>query len=305
MAGKILVADDDDEIRELIKFFLEQEGYQVIEACNGEEALNNVLSSMPDLILLDVMMPKLTGFEVCEKLRSNAKTCLIPIIMLTSLAQTKDKITGIKLGADEYLTKPFENFELIARIESLLRRYKESKATSPLTGLPGNIAVENEIKSRLEEKKPFCLMLIDINGFKIYNDKYSFEQGDDVLRVFGTIIKSAYTELGDKDDTVAYMGEDDFVIITLTERADLLVFKIIENFENVIHQFYDEDVLKRGYMWTKNENGKEVQHPLLTISLGILSVEPGAYKHYSQILDKTKGFLKEAKKAKKNHFIKG
>lgn len=305
MLSKILIADDDDEIRELIKFFLEQEGYQVIEAGNGEEVINIVYADVPDLILLDVMMPKLTGFEVCEKLRSNAKTCMVPIIMLTSLAQAKDKITGIKLGADEYLTKPFENFELIARIEALLRRCKENRVASLLTGLAGNIAVESEIKSRLEEKNPFCFILVDINGFKVYNDKYSFEQGDDILRVFGSIIKSAHVELGDKDGMVAYMGEDDFVIITLPERADLMVLRVIENFENVVHKFYDADVLKRGYIWTKNENGEEIQHPLLTISMGVLSAEQGVYKHYAQVLDKTKGLLKEAKKTNKNQFVKG
>ncbi|MFH1283057.1 MAG: response regulator [bacterium] len=305
MTARILIADDDDEIRELIKFFLEQEGYKITEAQNGEEVINMVYKNPPELILLDVMMPKLTGYEVCERLRSNAKTCLIPIIMLTSLAQTKDKITGIKLGADEYMTKPFENMELVTRIESLLRRYRENKATSPLTGLPGNVALENDIKGKLIESSAFSVLLVDVNNFKIYNDKYSFEQGDDLLRVLGAIIKSAYTELGSKDDLVVYLGEDNFAVVSDPKRSELVAIKIIENYESIMAKFYDADVLQRGYIWTKSESGEEIKCPLLTISIGVFNVEPGAVKHYSQVMDKTKKLLIEAKKNTQSSYCKG
>src|SRR3989339_505688 len=109
---KILIADDDTEIQELLNFTLENEGYNVVICSDGEEAERRAYAEKPDLIVLDVMMPKMTGYEVCEKLREDPRTALTPIIMLTSLSQTKDKITGIKLGADEYLNKPFEPSEL-------------------------------------------------------------------------------------------------------------------------------------------------------------------------------------------------
>ena len=121
---KILIADDDTEIQELLHFTLENEGYEVVVASNGEEAVEKALKERPDLMVLDVMMPKLTGYEVCEKVRENPLISLTPIILLTSLSQTKDRITGIMLGADEYLSKPFEPFELVTRINGLLQRVK-------------------------------------------------------------------------------------------------------------------------------------------------------------------------------------
>src|SRR5512138_3607353 len=116
MAPKILVADDDIDILDLIKFTLSNEQYEVIECQDGEEALRRTLDEKPDLVILDINMPKMLGFEVCEKIRENPETCLVPIIMLTSLSKTKDRLTGIKLGADEYIVKPFEPLELVSRV---------------------------------------------------------------------------------------------------------------------------------------------------------------------------------------------
>ncbi|MFH2070936.1 MAG: response regulator [Elusimicrobiota bacterium] len=123
----ILIADDDLEIQELLKFTLENEGYQVQIAGDGEETIKKAYAIKPDLIVLDIMMPKLSGYEVVERLRDDPLMSLVPIIMLTSLSQVKDRITGIKLGADDYLCKPFEPYELVARIEGLLRRVKTLK----------------------------------------------------------------------------------------------------------------------------------------------------------------------------------
>jgi two-component system alkaline phosphatase synthesis response regulator PhoP len=118
----ILIADDDLEIQELLKFTLENEGYQVISTSDGEEAIRKIYEMKPDLVILDVLMPKYNGFEICEKIRNDESISYLPIIMLSSLSQIKDRITGIKLGADEYLTKPFEPLELVARVERLLKR---------------------------------------------------------------------------------------------------------------------------------------------------------------------------------------
>ncbi len=191
MSAKILVADDDLEIMELLKFTLEQEDFSVITASDGEEALTLVREEHPDIVLLDVNMPRLTGYEVCEKIREDGSTCLIPVIMLTSFSKTKDRLTGIKLGADDYIEKPFEPYEIVARIEGLLKRTKESLSANPLTGLPGNVTIEAEIRRRLEEGNTFSVIYMDIDHFKAYNDKYGFEKGDNVIRLAATIIRAA------------------------------------------------------------------------------------------------------------------
>lgn len=306
MKGKILIADDEEEIRDLLHFTLENEQYQVIEASNGKQALEKVRKEKPDLVILDVMMPELTGYEVCEQLRSEGSTCLIPVILLTSLSQTKDKITGIKLGADEYLTKPFEPLELAMRVEGLLKRTKEALAANPLTGIPGNISIENEMKRLLDEDKPYAVIYLDADNFKAYNDKYGFEKGDNVIRLISTILRDAVKIVGDGTDFIGHLGGEDFVIITHQVRAELLCIKIIEIFESHIPLQYDEDVRKRGYIWGADRNSNKIQFPIMTLSIGIiLNVQKSEFKHYSQVVEKAKNLLKTAKSHQGNSFIKG
>ena len=305
MPAKILVADDDIDITELIRFTLEADDYQVITAGDGEEALRKACEEHPDLIILDVNMPRLTGFEVCEKIRDSSETCLIPIIMLTSLAKAKDRITGIKLGADEYLSKPFEPLELSARVEGLLKRTKESLSANPLTGLPGNITIEKEMKRRLKQGDAFSVIYADLDNFKAFNDKYGFERGDNVLRLISVIMRSSVTEEGNKNDFLGNIGGDDFIIITTGDRVEPLAKKIISMFDELIPGQYDEDVRGRGYMWGVNRQGEEVKFPLMTISIGAVTVEKGLYHHYSQVAERAKDLLKSAKTAQASNYVIG
>ncbi|MBN1622499.1 MAG: response regulator [Endomicrobiales bacterium] len=293
--AKVLIADDDLEILELLKFTFENEKHQVITAVDGEEALKKAKEEKPDIIILDVNMPKLTGFEVCEKIREDSSTCLIPVIMLTSLTKPKDRITGIKLGADEYLGKPFETFEVLARVEGLLNRIKESISANPLTKLPGNTSIEKEIKRRIESKEVFSVMFIDADNFKAYNDKYSFEKGDNIIKLIAVILRSSIAELGNKNDFLGHLGGEDFVVVTTPDKVQVLAGKITNTFDSLIPCQYDEEVRTRGYVWGLDRQNKEVKFPLMSISAGIVNVEPGKFIHYSQIIDKAKIILTNAK----------
>lgn len=147
MSETILVADDDDAICQLVEVNLKLEGFDVVTASDGEEALRLVYERMPSLVLLDVMMPKLDGFEVCERIRADGRTRQINIIMLTAKSLSADKIVGLTAGADDYVLKPFDPMELVARVRSNLRRSREMGAISPLTGLPGNVAIRTAASS--------------------------------------------------------------------------------------------------------------------------------------------------------------
>lgn len=306
MKAKILIADDEEEIRDLLRFSLESEEYEVIETEDGEQALQKIKTEKPDLVILDVMMPKMTGYEVCEKIRSDGSTCLIPVIMLTSLAQTKDKVTGIKLGADEYLTKPFEPFELSIRVEGLIRRTREAISANPLSGLPGNISIEKEMRRLLDENVPYTIIYLDVDNFKAYNDKYGFEKGDEVIRLIATIVRDAVKTLGEESDFVGHIGGEDFVVITKPARAELICIRIIEVFESHISMKYDEDVRQRGYIWGVDRSGNKIQFPIMTLSMGvILQVDKNVYQHYSQVVDRAKNLLKSAKSQTGNSYVKG
>jgi len=225
--------------------------------------------------------------------------------MLTSLSKTKDRITGIKLGADEYLNKPFEPFEIVARVEGLLRRTRESLAANPLTGFPGTPSIETEIRRRLGIDEKFAVVYSDIDNFKAFNDKYGFEKGDNIIRLLSVIIRSAVSEVGDKSDFLGHIGGDDFVIVASQKNAKLAAEKIIQNFDAFIPNQYDEQVRSQGFLMGTNRSGEEAKFPLMTVSLGIAVVEPGKYKHYSQVVERSKELLKKAKSETASVFVVG
>jgi diguanylate cyclase (GGDEF)-like protein len=294
-AGKVLIADDDPEILELLRFALESETYQVIAAANGEEAFELVKSEHPDIVVLDVNMPKMTGYETLDSIRNNPATCLVPVIMLTSLSKTKDKLTGIKLGADEYLSKPFEVMELVGRIEGLLRRTRESFAANPLTGLPGNVSIEKEIRKRLETKRDFAVVYCDVDNFKSFNDKYGFERGDGAIRLTATVLNEAVSVEGNENDFLGHIGGDDFVVITTIDKALLINERAIRDFDARVPELYDDDARAEGFIRGLNRQGKETIFPIMTISLGVVKVASGTYIHYSLVVEKAVEMLRKAK----------
>ena len=198
--SRILVVDDDPNIRELIVETLDDGKYETIEARDGNEALEICANEKPDIIVLDVMMPDIDGLEVCLRLRNEALTCHIPIILLTAKGMLEDKIRGMQTGADDYLTKPFDPLELEARIEMHLRRSLRDGEASPLTGLPGNRAIEEAIESRIASGRRFAVCYIDLDDFKAYNDRYGFLAGSEVIKLTTKAILESLDKYGDRND---------------------------------------------------------------------------------------------------------
>src|ERR687897_1903411 len=161
MAESILVVDDDPDISRFVEVNLRSAGYDVSVAGDGEEALERAADLRPDLVLLDVMMPKLDGFEVAQRLRRDPRTSSSSIIMLTAKALSSDKVLGLSSGADDYIIKPFDPVELVARVKGTLRRAREMRAMSPLTGLPGNARIQQELQRRIDAGETFALLYAD------------------------------------------------------------------------------------------------------------------------------------------------
>lgn len=290
--ARVLLVEDDRDLSDFLQHMLESEKYQVLTAMDGEEALRRARTERPDVVLLDVLLPKIHGFEVCQRLRQDPGTCLIPIIMVTSLTAIKDRLTGFKLGADEYISKPFEPIELLARVERLIERTRQNIASNPLTGLPGGLALEEEVKRRLSAEETFSVGLVDANGFAAFNEDMGFERGDGVLRLLGTIIRSAVVELGNRNDAVAHFGGDDFGLLSTPARAEVVGARILENAEALLPMQYDEASREKGHRVGKD--GKP--QPFLSISIGFVDVAPKSHKHPAQVMDAARKALAEAKK---------
>ncbi|MBN2027897.1 MAG: response regulator [Actinobacteria bacterium] len=268
---KVLVVDDERNILDIIKFNLEVEGYEVITSREGEEALRLVQELKPDIILCDIMMPELDGLEVCRRLKSDGRTNQIPVVMLSARTQAQDKVASIEAGADDFITKPFDFSDLVARITINLIRARQKRDVSPLTGLPGGISIEAETKRRISKNLMFATLYIDIDNFKPFNDIYGFPSGDRAIRMLSSIVDEAVKKTGNIDDFIGHGGGDDFVVITSPERAGTIAEQIISDFDEQIVSLYREEDLKRGYSIHVDRLGRDNFIPIMTLSIGIAS----------------------------------
>ena len=282
---KILVVDDEDHIRRILKFQLEKHGYQVVLAENGEIALELVRRESPDLILLDLMMPRIDGFETCRRIRRNFQTSQIPVIILTAKSELPDKIKGLQDGANDYLIKPYSNEELLLRVRNVLEWSLRQKEANPLTGLPGNRAIEKELQARIENKAPFAFLYLDIDNFKPYNDHYGYQRGDDAILFLGDIVTEAVNSLGGGDDFVGHIGGDDFVVITTPERAEFIARHIIDEFDRGSLVLLNEEDIRRGFMEVHNRLGEIKRMPVMSLTVALVLDDEGKLKHYAQVND--------------------
>ncbi len=291
----ILVADDEDSMVAMLRDALHSVHYEVVVAHNGEEALEKLRQNPPDLVLLDVQMPKMSGYDVCRQIKSDVFLRHIPVMLLTAQAGTTSKVAGLEQGADDYLTKPFEMDELKARIRTLLRRTRIGLEANPLTRLPGNVTIEAEILNRIQKKEPFAVLYIDLNSFKAYNDIYGFVKGDDVIRETARLI---LTHSALSDGFVGHIGGDDFIVLTQPEAAESLCQKIIKAFDAKVSDFYSPEDRARGYVETKDRRGQATKYPLLSMAIGVMTsqIKPiTSLGEVSKIGAEMKHFAKEKK----------
>jgi DNA-binding response OmpR family regulator len=182
MSERVLIADDDPDILAVVRVNFELEGFEVETAVDGEDALQKATATPPHVIVLDIMMPRMDGLTALHRLRSQASTGNIPIILLTARGLPEDRVRGLELGADDYITKPFDINELVARVRSVVRRTQAARDLSPLTGLPGNFKITGEVEERIANQSAFALLHGDLDNFKAFNDHYGFMRGDEVIR---------------------------------------------------------------------------------------------------------------------------
>jgi two-component system cell cycle response regulator len=237
---KVLVADDSAVFRKLVEQTLSEKQYRLIFAKSGREALQCVADHDPGLVIVDWMMPDLTGIEICQHIRAKSQTSYTYIIILTSMSEKQSVVAGLASGADDYLTKPFDHQELIARvgvgvriielnrqIEAQNLLLQELALTDSLTGLPNRRAIEDWATRQLIGAArygfSFWVALADLDRFKSVNDEYGHEAGDTVLRRFGEIL----TANSRRSDICGRMGGEEFLFV-LTHATQDNVAVVIE-----------------------------------------------------------------------------
>ena len=267
---RILLAEDDDDVGRYVELSLAVEGFEIHRARDGSAAVSKAVEVQPDLVLLDIGMPGMDGLSVCEELRRDPRTSATPIIMLTARVQQFDKITGLHAGADDYVTKPFDPAELVARIEAALRRTRQLRDVSPLTGLPGNIAIFRHLELLLASDIPFALMHADLDNFKAFNDRYGFAAGDEVIKATAAVLTGALEALPRQPSFAGHVGGDDFVLVAPADGVEEFAEQIVRRFDDVIPAYYDEGDRGRGGIDVVSRRGELRHYPMMTISLGVV-----------------------------------
>jgi diguanylate cyclase (GGDEF)-like protein len=231
-----------------------------------------------------VMMPGLDGFEVCRRLRTDIRTSFIPVIILTAKSMTVDKVVGLTAGADDYVLKPFDPLELVARVRTTLRRARELRATSPLTGLPGNHVIERELARRHSEGEPVALVYADLNDFKSFNDRYGFLRGDEVIRMTAEVLQQAVADAGGANAFVGHIGGDDFMIACDPQSVLSVCQHVIRSFDCRIEHHYEPEDWARGYLELPDRQGGTRRWPRVSIAMGVATTRVRTYRDHREIV---------------------
>lgn len=285
MKKKLFVADDDEVFQSLIARIFEGSDWEVSAAEDGVSALEKINAQSPDVILLDLNMPKMGGRDLLGILRRDARFAMIPVIIISGDNTMNEKVAGFGIGADDFLVKPFDARELSARVESACRRARRMLTANPLTMLPGGPAIEEEAAARIKSGSPVGFFYIDIDNFKAYNDNYGYLSGDNAIKQTAYILTSVQGDFAEADIFVGHIGGDDFVLMCDPAMADEVAESVASRFDAMVPRLYkSEDVASMGIN-SRDRAGNIRKFPLMSLSISIATNERRRLDHYAKLVD--------------------
>jgi len=282
--SRLLVVEDDVDIGNMLKIYFSGMDFDVDVAVRGSDALDKTKQVLPHLIVLDIMLPDIDGYEVCRNLRTNMRTSHIPVIFLTQKDERSDKLQGLELGADDYITKPFDIEELKLRVQGAIRRAERESLTDPRSGLPAGRLIEEQLR-RIIRLKDWALIDARVNHFEPFKDVYGFVAGDDVLRFTAMLIGEVVDELGTTSDFIGHAGGDNFIIVTTAENAPAIRDRIKERFNEEVQTHYNFMDRQQGFMQSPSAEGTDSQVPFMTISIGMVSPNEHSFADIREITE--------------------
>ena len=267
--SRLLVVEDDGDISNMLKIYFTGLGYDVDVAPRGYDALEKTRQALPHLIVLDIMLPDIDGYEVCRNLRTSTRTSHIPVIFLTQKDERSDRLQGLELGADDYITKPFDIEELKLRVMGAIRRSEREALTDPRSGLPAGRLIEEQLRQSIRQEG-WAYLDIRINYFDKFSDVYGFVAGDDVLRFAAMLMSEVVDELGTPKDFIGHAGGENFVIITTANAAEKIHRRLKARFVEEVQSHYSFMDRQQGYIIVPRPEGQD-KVPLMNLSIGVVS----------------------------------
>ncbi len=235
--SKILVVEDDLDVAEMLNAYFQVQGYEVFTVNWGEDGVRAGQTVHPDLVILDIRLPDIDGYEVAKRLRSDRRTQDIPIIFLTEKRERSDRLQGLELGADDYITKPFDVQELRLRVRNALQRVDQGSLTNPVSGLPEGPLVDERLGEVLK-KSGASVALVALEHLDSFREAYGFVASDDVLRAVSLMILNTIRETSGPEEFLGHIGPADFVIVIPAGSLNSLMERLRSRLEQSLDYFY-------------------------------------------------------------------
>jgi PleD family two-component response regulator len=257
----------------------------VLIATRGNDALEVCRTKLPNVIVLDINLPDMDGFEVCRILRSNTRTSYVPIIFLTQRDERSDKISGLELGADDYITKPFDIEELKLRVEGTIRRSLREALTHPVTNLPAGKLIEEQLKSVKEASEAWTLLYFGIRNINAFKEIAGPIQVNEVLIFLADIMRETVEEYGTMNDFIGQASDNDFIILTTTAAAPQICKTISERFDAESNVFYPFSIREAGKVTYQDIDGVSKETDLMKLAVGVVTSDDGPFADIVQITE--------------------
>ena len=235
--ASLLIVEDDPDVAEMLKAYFKKQGYQVTGVFEGEIGVELCREQPPDLVILDIRLPDIDGYEVARRLRTNQRTQYIPIIFLTEKRQREDRLHGLELGADDYITKPFDMNELRLRVRNTIWRARLGAMTNPITLMPEGELVQSRLEDCLSAEN-WAVLSISLENMDYFREKYGFVAADDTLRAIGLIIQNSIRDAADENGFVGHLGPTEFVLICSPDDIVALHKRLKTQLEQSLDYFY-------------------------------------------------------------------
>jgi CheY-like chemotaxis protein len=282
--GRILVVEDDLDISKMLRIYFDSQGYEVLVANRGQEALDICRTKLPNVIVLDINLPDIDGYEVCRILRNNTRTSYVPIIFLTQRDERSDKIAGLELGADDYITKPFDIEELKLRVEGTIRRSLREALTHPVTNLPAGKLIEEQLKS-VKESESWTLLYFGIRNINAFKEIAGPIQVNEVLLFLADIMRETIEAHGTMNDFIGQASDNDFIIITTSEASSPICRTIVQRFDEESNVFYPFSVREAGKVTYQDIDGTTKEADLMKLAVGVVTSDDGPFADIVQITE--------------------
>ena len=283
MIQEIYLIDNEDELEVQLKdIFSNNKDYNITKV--STEGLDIALKNIPSLIVINGNCVNGEAAKIVERIKDNEDNTITPIIVITSEQDRDAKLSMLELGVSHYIRYPIDNDYLYCTVNNILNLLYANRKVSPLTGLPGNVQIQAEIKKRLLNREVFAMLYFDLDNFKAYNDVYGFIKGDEIIKFTARVIQSNINAEKYEDFFVGHIGGDDFIaIVSNSEESEKICQNIIADFDSNVLEFYNDEDVKKGYLEVSNRKGIIERFPLTSISIGVVEVYEGKFANALEI----------------------